>query len=130
MDISDIQEAGALKSDEMTITFSGAGSRWAPALFLNDSRFNDLVQIKRAVVGSDGVIDAEFQFYRGRIKSFAISDSGTESEVAVNVASHWADFEKVNCRRTNLKSQQYYFSSDLGFEYAHVIVEDLRWGRE
>ena len=45
------------------------------------------------------------------------------------MASHWADFEKKAGRFSNNNSQQYFFSGDVGFEYAANTVKDLKWGR-
>jgi hypothetical protein len=129
IEVGDVSETGALKVNEITLTFSGADQTMISA-FLNESQTDQPVAIRRALVdASDNVINS-FSFFDGYITTFAIEDTERESQIRVNIASHWADFEKIKNRRTNLNSQQVYFPSDMGFQYASKIVKDLRWGRK
>jgi hypothetical protein len=131
IEIGDVTETGALKVNEMTVTLTGSDpSAIYISAFLNNNYVNSRMLIYRALVdASDAILDV-FTFFDGRISNFEIGDSETESTISVTAASHWADFEKVRCRRTNLNSQQSFFPGDLGMEYAHVVTKDLRWGRE
>ena len=130
--VSDVQETGALKVNELTLEIGGADRTIIAALLANDSKEN-YVSISRAVVDeleSYATALSSFVLFDGRITSFAIDDSERESRISISVASHWADFEKVMNRRTNLNSQQIYFPTDLGMQYASKITKDLKWGRE
>ena len=129
IDIGDVTETGALKVNEMNITLVGADRTYIAA-FLNNNYINERLLIYRALMTSGGAVSDAFTFFDGRITSFNISDSNENSEIAISAASHWVDFDKVRCRRTNLKSQQSFFYADVGLEYAHVVTKDLRWGRK
>ena len=129
IEIGDVSETGALKVNSMSITLTGADRTYISAFFNNDY-INARMLIRRALIDSNDAVSDVFTFFDGKISSFNINDSNYRSEIAITAASHWVDFDKVRCRRTNLKSQQSFFSTDLGMEYAHVVTKDLRWGRK
>ena len=130
LEIGDVSETGALKVNELNVTLTGSDTQQTYiAAFLNNSHTNARIIIRRALMNANNTVADVFTFFDGRISSFNISDSSFESSVAITCASHWADFDKVRCRRTNLKSQQSFFPDDLGMSYAHVQTKDLRWGR-
>ena len=85
------------------------------SLFLNDS---------------NAIIADPFLLYRGKIESFEIQEGEKDSTVGLSIVSHWADFEKKNGRKTNNTSQQRFFSTDVGMDFASQTVQDIRWGRE
>lgn len=129
VEIGDVTETGALKVNEMSIALTGADRTYIAAFFNNDY-VNAPITIRRALIdSSDAVLDT-FVFFDGKISSFQIMDSDYDSRIEITAASHWVDFDKVRCRRTNLKSQQSFFPNDLGMEYAHIQTKDLRWGRK
>jgi hypothetical protein len=130
LEIGDVKETGSLKVNELTITLTGSDPQQTYiAAFLNNSPTKATILIRRALMNANGSVADVFTFFSGKITSYNIADSGFESGIAITCASHWADFDKVRCRRTNLKSQQSFFPDDLGMKYAHVQTKDLRWGR-
>ena len=129
INISDVSETGALKVNSFDLTLTGADQTFISAFLQNDYIDKQAI-IRRAIVsGTNTVIDS-FIYFDGRITTFSIDDTETESSMAIEIASHWADFEKLNNRKTNLNSQQIHFPNDIGFEYAANTTKDLRWGRE
>ena len=70
-----------------------------------------------------------FYFIRGKIESFEIQEGEKDSTVGLSIVSHWADFEKKNGRKTNNTSQQRFFSTDVGMDFASQTVQDIKWGR-
>jgi len=83
------------------------------------------------VLDSNGAITgAPLVVFNGQITNWQFTESRKNSKVIVSISSHWADFQKTQGRLTNLNSQQFYFSSDLGFEYAAHTVRDIKWGRK
>ena len=70
-----------------------------------------------------------FQYFDGRINDFSISESKETATMNLSVSSQFADYERVNGRRTNSTSQQRFFSADLGLEFAPQIQTDIKWGR-
>ena len=129
IDIGDVREAGALKVNSMNISLSGADQTYIAA-FLQNDYINIRLLVRRALIDSSNLVSDVFTFFDGRITGFDIIDTRSESEISIEAASHWVDFEKIRCRRTNHKTQQSFISTDDGFEYAHNKVKDLRWGRK
>lgn len=130
LEIGDISETGELRVNELSLTLSGVEQTFVAAL-LGGDYLDRRVRIWRAVISaSDTEVGTPFLYFDGRISSFDIEDTERDSEVVLNIASHWADFEKVNNRKTNSNSQQLHFPGDKGFDYASKVVKDLRWGRK
>lgn len=130
LEIASITESQALQVNDMSLTLSGANQTFISS-FLNDPHFiNDRVRIYKAVINENDVVMGAFLQFDGRISEYAIDEDDSESKVNLTVASHWADFEKENGRKTNNNIQQLYYPGDVGFQYASVIVKDLRWGRQ
>lgn len=129
LSIGDAQETGGVKVNSMDITFSAVEQTFV-SLFLTSNHINVRVLIERAVLDdNDDVIGDPIAFFDGRIVSFDIEDSGNDSEIIVEIASHWQDFDKVQNRKTNSKSQNFWFPDDKGFEYAASTITNLKWGR-
>ena len=64
-----------------------------------------------------------------KIDSYDISEGDKESIVGLQIVSNWADFAKKNGRKTNNTSQQRFFSTDVGMDFASQTVQDIKWGR-
>jgi len=77
----------------------------------------------------DAIITDPVIIYDGRMAGFKVTESETASLVTVEVASHWADFDKTAGRRTNTHSQQLHFPNDTGFQFAGDAINDFLWGR-
>ena len=64
----------------------------------------------------------------GRLLNEIVTEE--ETDIIYTIVSHWADFDKVNGRKTNPNSQQKFFSTDVGMEFSALTVQDIKWGRE
>ncbi len=130
LEVASVTESQALQVNDMSLTLSGANQTFISS-FLNDPNFiADRVLIYKAVLDESNNITGAFLQFDGRISEYGIEEDEESSTVELTVASHWADFEKINGRKTNNNIQQLYYPDDVGFEYASVIVKDLKWGRE
>jgi hypothetical protein len=123
-------ETTDLAVNGIEITLSGVEQSYI-SIFLSQNYVDVPIKLYRAVLNdSDAVVGAPILVFDGFITSFSIDDTANKSEISIVTASHWADFEKLNGRKTNHNSQQLHFAGDNGFEYAAKTVTDLRWGRE
>lgn len=128
MATSNITESADLRVGTMTFTFSAADQTWV-SLFLNNNYTDEKVEYWRALLDSNhAVIGAPLLMFEGRVSGASITDQGRKSEIRVECASHWANFEAINGRKTNDNSQQAIFSGDLGMEFAHQAIDNIRWG--
>lgn len=134
--MGEVSETQGVAVGGIDITFTGVNQTMV-SYFLNNDYVGLPVDIKRAVLNDAGTHLGSFTYFNGQVSSFSIEDSGDTSEVKVECTSHWADFEKINGRRTNHNSQQMtkhytdgtYFSGDDGFEFAAKTIKQIRWGK-
>lgn len=128
--LSDPAESEDLRVNSLTIQMSGVDQSFI-SIFLSGNWINRRALLQTAFLdANDAVIGAPISIFDGLITGFNITESETTSVVNITVASHWADFERKAGRLTNNNSQQYFFSGDLGMQFAASIVSDLKWGRK
>ena len=114
----------------LNIDLSGADQTFISTC-LNENIVNDSVEIFRGLLNSTNSLIADpLLLYSGNIETFQISESQTDSNVTLTIVSHWADFDKKSGRQTNNNSQQRFFSTDVGMDFASQSVLDIKWGRK
>ena len=134
-----IQETTKLAVNSITISLSGVDNS-------TDGLISKLmtapIMNKRVIIyRSFGVTNSTdttktYMIFDGNVKSWSIDESETGSQISVNVATHWANFEQKNGRITNTETQTKIvrynstntFSSDRGLEYASAAIGDIQWG--
>ena len=128
--LGNVDESRDLRVSSMTLAFTAVDFTTL-AYVLNNEYIDRRVVLYRAVLDDNYAIDSDkvFQYFDGRIKEFAISESPTSALLSLSVGSQFADYEKLSGRRTNSDSQQRVFANDVGFEFAPQIQTDIKWGR-
>ena len=127
--VSNFTEEVDITKSTLALSLSGADQTFISTI-LNEPIINDEVIIYRGLLDSNHAIIADpFLLYKGNIENFAIGETRNESIVTLTIVSHWADFEKKNGRKTNNTSQQRFFSTDVGMDFASQTVLDIKWGR-
>lgn len=130
LEVGDANESGEIRVNSMDLTLSAVYQSYV-SLFLQSDYVNKRVLVQRVCLDDNGdVIGEPITYFDGRIVAFDIEDSGTDSKITIELASHWQDFDKIQNRKTNTKSQQFWFPNDKGFEYAASIITNLKWGRK
>ena len=126
---SSFEEQVDITKTSLSLSLSGADQTFISTV-LNENIVNDSVEIYRGLLDSNNSLIADpILLYSGNIDTFEISESATQSNVKLIVVSHWADFDKKNGRKTNNASQQRFFSTDVGMDFASQTVQDIKWGR-
>jgi hypothetical protein len=127
--ISEHSEQTDLSKATFNLLLSGADQTFISTV-LNENVTNDEVLIYRGLLDDNSsLISDPFLLYKGNIESFEIQETNDTSSVKLDIVSHWADFEKKNGRKTNNTSQQRFFSTDVGMDFASQTVQDIKWGR-
>lgn len=98
------------------------------SIVLNNVVSNDEVTIDIGLLDSSDALIDTFNYDKGFIESFSI-DTNT-GKLILSCTSHFADFSRVAGRKTNSGSQQIFYSTDLGMEFAALTVKDILWGRK
>lgn len=135
-------------SENSDLTISGVSitlSALAPSVittFATSSIINQTVQIFRVFFNQetkeligDSTGDTGFLIFEGRVGAYNITDAETTGTVTLTVESQFANFERLNGRRTNLSSWQRGYdnistTNDYSMEFSHEQLNDLRWGRK
>mgnify|MGYP001180117234 CR=1 FL=1 len=127
--VSEFDEQVDITKGTLNLTLSGANTTFI-SVVLNENVINDDVTIFRGLLDNNNALIADPIFlYKGKIDGFDINENNTASTVNLKIVSHWADFDKESGRRTNNTSQQRFFSSDVGFDFASEMVQDIKWGK-
>ena len=130
LSVGNASETSSLRVNSLNLILSGADREYI-TLFQEEHYMSARCVIWRAVIdNSNAIVGDPFVYFDGRITGYSLNDDESSSEIDVEIASHWKDFEKVINRKTNTNSQQVHFPTDLGFEFASSTVKDLKWGRK
>jgi len=130
IDVGGAKETGGVKVNSMNLKFNSVGSVYS-SLVLSNSYINTKVTIQRVCLdANDAVIGEPITYFEGRVIGFEMTDNNSESQITLEIASHWSDFDKIQNRRTNSSSQNFYYPDDKGFDYASSTITTLKWGRE
>lgn len=130
IDIGNASETGGVKVNSMSLTLSSVEQSYV-SLFLTSDYMNKQMLVQRVVLDDNNdVIGDAINYFDGRITTFDIEDDGSRSNIVIESASHWQDFDKVQNRKTNSKSQNFWFPNDRGFAYSASTITNLKWGRK
>ena len=130
LQFSQVAESSDIRINQLIMTFTAVDTTTL-ALLLNDDYINTRVVIYRALLDDDYAFTSDdvFTLFDGKITGYQIREEETTSTIQIIVASMFADFERVNGRKTNPASQKLHFPDDEGFQYSAAIVKDMKWGR-
>ncbi len=127
--ITGVSETNKPTKNSLALTLSGVDQTYI-ALALSENIINKEVYVYRGFLDANQAIIADpFLLYDGQIDTFSIQETETDSTVNIGIVSHWADFDKVQGRKTNNTSQQRFFSTDVGMDFSSQTVQDIKWGR-
>jgi hypothetical protein len=125
--ISGKGENSSIDVSNFQIELSAVDSAFV-SIVLNNVVNNDQVTVDMGFLDSTDALIDTFTYEIGLIDSFRID---TEKGILIlNCTSHFADFSRTAGRKTNNGSQQRFFSTDVGFEFAGLTVQDILWGRK
>jgi len=125
-----INETSDLRISSLDLTFTAVDTTTLAQLTNNDY-IDKRVVIYRAILESDYSFTPSevFMIFDGRISGYNVRETNDTATVTVQAASQFADFERLNGRRTNPASQNVHFPNDRGMDFSPEIVQDLKWGR-
>ena len=125
--ISGKGENSAIDVSSFQIELSAVDSAFV-SIVLNNVVNNDQVTVDMGFLNdADALIDT-FTYEIGFIDSSRIDTE--KGRIVLNCTSHFADFSRTAGRKTNNGSQQRLFSTDVGFEFAGLTVQDILWGKK
>lgn len=130
VEVGSPSESRDLRVNQLGVQFSGVGQAYQ-SIFQSNNWMNKQGKVFKLVMNDSGaIVGAPLLVFDGQITNWQFQESAGNSKVQVSLSSHWADFEKKQGRLTNNSSQQFYFATDVGFQYAAHTVRDIKWGRK
>jgi len=139
--ITEADENSDVAISSVTVTLS-ALTAGAVSTFAIPGIVNQTVKIYRVffdqstgdLVG-DSAGDTGFLIFQGRIGGYKVGDAETTATISLTVESQFANFDKINCRRTNLDSWQRGYDglatdNDFSMQFSHETINDLNWGKK
>jgi hypothetical protein len=128
--ITGVSETNQPTKNSLSLSLSAVDQTYV-SIALSENIINDDVYIYRGYLDNNNdLINDPFLLFYGTIDEYKISDNTTTANLIMTVTSHWGNFGKTSGRTTTDNSQQRFFSSDKGMEFAALTVKDIRWGRE
>ena len=140
---SNVNEGLSLENQSMTVVLSGASSSEV-SLALSENYINKRVLIRRGFYDSDPstnptmettdakIIADPYIYFDGRVDSYKIEDNPDDgsSKVSWTIASHWADWNRINGRKCNTTNANYKgYTSETGFSQVYDQIGNRIWGR-
>jgi len=138
LSISEITENAAFGIDKINITIAGIVPL-TPVSGVPDTQpimvqAQSLEYIDKPVVITrkyllDGDTIQNVVVFKGYVDVMNVTylPEGESTQVSVDISSHWTNFNRVSSRYTNNTSQQEYFPTDVGLEYAVEIQKEITW---
>jgi len=130
LSFGNITESSDLRINQLIMNFTAVETTTL-ALLLNNDYINTRVVIHRVLFDEDYSFTSDdvFTLFDGKITGYQIREEEKTATLSIIVASMFADFERLNGRKTNPASQKIHFPDDEGFQYSAAIVKDMKWGR-
>lgn len=101
------------------------------AILLANNQLNRLITISRAYLNDDGTVLGKLQLMQLQVSGEPSSQSDQKTaKITLPAASIWADFDKINGRRSTTASQQKHFPNDTGHFAASEAGKEYKWGRK
>ena len=134
--ISQAQENSELRVSSISLTLSALNLTNIQT-FAKSEQINQKVAIHRVFWNQatddliyDSAGDGPLLIFKGKIVGYKIADARDTATLTLQVDSQFTNFEKINCRRTNVTNFQREFPTDYSMEYSHETLNDVRWGKK
>lgn len=131
LDMGNPKYTAELRVNETDLSFTAADLTTL-AIILNNPQYNRRVTVDRVYLDDDGeIVGDPIRLNNWRIVGWTSGDEVSgESIIALRMASEFADWQKPAGRRTTPASQQRFYPTDLGLEFAASVNKEQRWGGE
>jgi hypothetical protein len=126
---SGLSETEGMNIPNVTISISGIDQSWI-ATALDTDFLDRSIVISKTFIDSTGLVTIDpVVIFDGRMDGMSIQDdpNGTTT-VSITATNQFADFNFAPGRHTNMAEQQFFFPTDLFFEFASSVTPDITWG--
>ena len=131
LNFTNIIENTQFQISEITGTLSAVDQSLVSA-YLNNQYIGRTVKIYQAALDTtdDLLISSPLLIFNGEMTSVMLQENPDDgsSVLEVVVSNNFSDFQRKRYRTTNNENLQFHFPGDKGFEFADIIIQDIKWG--
>lgn len=127
LDVDGAKETSELSVNSSSITFTAA-EQSIVAIMLQNNQVERPVRIFRAYLDDEGNAIGAILLTWGTTTGFSIEDDLDETNIKVDIAGPFSDWEKSAGRNTTDGSMRKFFPNDKSFEFASQVKPELEWG--
>lgn len=129
--IGEVEEEAEIIISKVDINLSALGPN-AISTFATSGIVNRSVEIRIAFIDPTTylIVGDPILTFKGKVLSYAVSDARLTATIQLGVASMFANFQKINGRRTNPQSFQREHPNDRSMDFSHELIQDIAWGRK
>lgn len=125
--VGSVTDQAEITVSSFTITLQNV-DRTSLGIALNQPVSGIPVDVWAAVIQNETILGVIGVQLGATLSTWSADESSTDAALNFTAASSWADFDRVNGRRTTLANQQRFFPNDTGFKQAHSVVQKIKWG--
>ena len=127
LDIDGARETDEVSVNSTSITFTAA-EQSIVAIMLQNNQIERAVKIYRCYLDDDGNPIGAILLTWGTTTSFVISDDVDDTNIQIDIAGPFSDWEKAAGRNTTDGSMRRFFPNDPSMEFASQVKPELEWG--
>lgn len=127
LDIDGAKETDELSVNSTAIKFTAVEQSMV-AIMLQNNQIERPVKVYRAYLDEDGNVIGAILLTWGTTTSFGISDEVGDTNIQINIAGPFSDWQKTAGRNTTNGSMKRFYPNDPSMEFASQVKPELEWG--
>jgi hypothetical protein len=133
LDIGAVEESGSLEYSSISVSLNNVTTT-VRDLFKNQDYINKEATIFLVFLDSTEQVIDVYEYFKGTVSGSTLSVANGTFKIAIELASHWKNWETKNGRKFTQSSQTDFctrksLGTDLGLSFAHLTNSDVRWNR-
>lgn len=130
LSVTDIEENTDLVITNCVLNISALDSANL-SKFAISGNINKTITVSTAYLDptDNSIVGTPIINFKGNIVGYSVSDARNTATISLEVASLFANFERVGGRRTNEANFRREHPNDRTMEFAHQTIEDILWGK-
>lgn len=127
--IGDVEESLEITTGDWSITLN-VSDESDPVLlaFYDDDYLNQTVTYYRQYIWDDNTEEIQ-KIFEGRMVEYEATDAEEGYTIEVTASANIIHWQQIKGRSTNSDSQQQFYPSDKGLDYAGTEISDIKWGK-
>ena len=130
LSIGEVAESGELEYTNLNVILSNVTDLTRNLFKYTDpNNINNPASIFLVFLNSSEQIVDTYEYFKGTVSGVSLEHGKGATNVNLEIASHWKNWDIKKGRKYTQESQSDKFSGDLGLSFAHQTTENVRWNR-